>query len=222
LTDQAFLLFKYWDELAPVFDDADADYLAGFMSKERGHHYEGEDVLVLSKNGGGDYIYTPHRVMGRTSGEDDPFKIDQEWGAEPRFQTIKTGTTMEVLNPYEMQEPQVVINVVETSPALQDPFITINGGGRLAVTGAIQPGEYMKFEGGGTVNVYDNNWKLLRSLPARTQLFTVNKGGNTFTTAAGSGSTTADLRVQFITLGPVYILETNKHLKGKAGGLSVR
>jgi len=51
LTDYAVQLFKYWVELAPVFDTADADYVASFLSKERGHHFEGEDVLVLSKNG---------------------------------------------------------------------------------------------------------------------------------------------------------------------------
>ena len=73
----------------------------------------------------------------------------------------------------------------------------------------------MKFEGGSTVNVYDENWNLLRTLPATAKAFTVNKGNNTITTAAGSGSDTADLRVQFITLGPVYVLESNKHLSDK-------
>ena len=212
LTEYAFGLFKYWIELAPVFDDADADYVAGFL-KKAGNHYQGEDVLVLSKNGDGDYIYTPHRVMGRTSGEDAPFKIDQEWGAVPRFQNIKAPATLELLNPYQQQEPQVVIRVEHGSKALQDPLIKVNGKGELAVKGEIQANEYMKFEGGNTVKVYDNNWNLLRSLPAMAQSFTVNKGNNTVTTAAGRGSDTPDLRVQFITLGPVYVLKSNKHLQ---------
>jgi len=212
LTGYAFQLFKYWIELAPVFDDADADYVAGFLRKT-GNHYGGEDVLVLSKNGEGDYIFTPHRVMGRTSGEDAPFTIDQEWGAVPRFQNITAGTTMELLNPYDAQEPQVVIYVVETSSALKNPIIKVNGRGELSVKGEIQPNEYMKFESGNTVNVYDYNWNLLRSLPAMTKSFTVNKGNNTVTTTAGSGSDTPDLRVQFITLGPTYVLESNKHLQ---------
>jgi hypothetical protein len=216
LTDYAFQLFKYWVELAPVFDDADADYVAGFLTKG-GNHYKGEDVLVLSKNGDGDYIYTPHRVMGRPSGKDPLIRIDQEWGAVPRFQDIKAGTTMELLNPYEKQEPQVVILVEHGSKALRDPLIKVNGKEGLAVEGEIQPNEYMKFDGGNTVNVYDKNWNLLRTLPATTQSFTVNKGNNTVTTAAGSGSDTPDLRVQFITLGPVYVLESNKHLSGQVG-----
>lgn len=211
LADYAFELFKYWIELAPVFNDADADYVAGFLTK-RGNHYQGEDVLVLSKNGVGDYIYTPHRVMGRTSGEDPLIQIDQEWGAVPRFQNIKAPATMELLNPYEKQEPEVVIRVEHGSKALKDPLIKANDKGELAVKGEIQPNEYMKFEGGRTVNVYDENWNLLRTLPATVKAFTVNKGNNTVTTAAGSGSDTPDLRVQFITLGPVYVLESNKHL----------
>ena len=212
LSGYAFQLYKYWIELAPVFDDADADYVAGFVKKD-GNHSQGEDVLVLSKSGNGDYIYTPHRVMGRTSGEDSLIHIDQEWGAVPRFQNIKAGTTMELLNPYEQQEPQVVIRVEQDSKVLQNPLIKVNGKGELSIRGEIQANEYMKFEGGNTAQVYDCNWNLLRSLPAKSNSFNVNKGSNTFTTAAGSGSETADLRVQFITLGPVYVLKSNKHLK---------
>ncbi|MDP4879814.1 MAG: hypothetical protein NWR36_08000 [Opitutales bacterium] len=66
---------------------------------------------MLSKNGGDAYIYTPHRVLGRTSGEDPLIHIDQEWGSIPRYQKIQTGTTIELLNPYQKQEPQVVIYV---------------------------------------------------------------------------------------------------------------
>jgi hypothetical protein len=211
LTGYAFQLFKCWVELAPVFDDADADYVTGFLTKD-GNHSQGEDVLVLSKNADGDYIYTPYRVMGRTSGRDPFIQIDQEWGAVPRFQNIKAPATMELLNPYAQQQPQVVIRVEHGSPALQDPLIKVNGKGELAIKGEIQANEYMQFEGGNSVKVYDNNWNLLRSLPATTQSFTVNKGNNTVTTAVGRGTDTPDLRVQFITLGPVYVLESNKHL----------
>ncbi len=124
LTREALALFGNWIELAPVFDNKDADYVAGFLQKG-GNHYQGEDVLVLGKNGDGKYIFTPHRVMGRTSGKDAPFTIDQEWGAVPRFQDITAGTTMELLNPYGAQEPQVVIYVKESSPALKNPIITL-------------------------------------------------------------------------------------------------
>ncbi len=210
LTDYALQLFKNWVELAPVFDDADADYVAGFLQKG-GNHYQGEDVVVLSKQENGDYIFTPHRVMGRTSGEDPFIHIDQEWGAVPRFQNIKPGTSMELFNPYEKQRPQVVIRVEHDSETLINPLIKLNGKGELAINGEINANEYMKFEGGNTVDVYDCNWNLIRNLPASTKSFVVNKGNNTITTLAGNNAV-SDLRVQFITLGQVYVLESNKHL----------
>jgi hypothetical protein len=216
LMDEALELFGDWIKLAPVYDDADVAYVASKMKKRKGSsHYEGEDVLVLSKDHTGRYIYTPHRVMGRTSGEDPLIHIDQEWGAIPRYQKIKIGTTIELLNPYGKQEPQVVIFVEEKSPTLKDPIIRVDGGG-LAVTGEIQPSEYMKFAGGDLVTVYDKNWNLLRNLPAISKSFIVNKGNNTVTVADGSGSGTIDIKVQLITLGPVYVLESNKHLKQNA------
>uniref|UniRef100_UPI0035653E22 hypothetical protein n=1 Tax=Pontiella sp. TaxID=2837462 RepID=UPI0035653E22 len=209
LTGAAFDLFKMWIELAPVFDDADADYVSGFLSSDGGH-WKGEDVLVLGTNAAGRYIFTPHRVMGRTSGEDDVIYIDQEWGAVPRFQNIAAGATLELYNPNAAQEPQVVIRVEEGSSSLNDPLITVNGTGTLSVSGAVDAGEYMQFDGGSTVRVYDENWNLDRTLPATATDFVVKAGNNDITTAAASGG--AELRVQYITLGPEYVLESNNPL----------
>ncbi len=210
LTDEAFQLFQFWIELAPVFDDTDLGYVSGFLSADSGH-WKGEDVLVLGKDGNDDYIFTPHRVMGRVSGEDALIHIDQEWGAVPRFQDISAGATLSLFNPYQVQEPQVVIRVELDSAALEDPVITINGSGTLAVEGAIQAGEYLKFTSGQSVAVYDANWNFDRSLPAVVTNFSVNVGNNEIHTASGGGGS-PELRVQYITLGPVYLLESNKHL----------
>jgi len=117
-----------------------------------------------------------------------------------------------VLNPYETQEPQVVINVKEGSKPLKNPVIKINGSGELKVTGEVQAYEYLKFARGGA-KVYDKNWNFLRSLPVKASSLSVSKGKNTVTVAAGGGSGSADFRVQFITLGPVYLLKSNEHLK---------
>lgn len=224
LMDEALALYKDWVALAPVYDDADVEYIKTQMKKRRGSsHYEGEDALVLSQNADGDYIYTPHRVMGRTSGEDPLIHIDQEWGSIPRYQKIQTGTTMDLLNPYDAQEPQVVIRIDEGSKALQDPLIKMPDGGGLEVSGEIHPGEYMKFEGGDSVNIFDSNWNLKHTLPAKTKSFIFKKGENTVTVSSGSGAVTTDIKTQFITLGPVYILETNKHLTGSlriSGGIT--
>ncbi|MDF7823587.1 hypothetical protein P4B35_06140 [Pontiellaceae bacterium B12227] len=211
LSDDVLQLLRYWLEVAPVLDDADVAYIDSMMTKVGGH-YQSEDVLVLGKNGNGDYVFTPHRIMGRTSGEDPFYHIEQEWGSVPRFQEIPAGTTMQLHNPYAAQEPQVVIRVVETSATLEDPLITINGTGTLSISGDIQPGEYMKYTGGGTVGVYDNNWNLVRTLPAAASSFTVNGGSNSVTTAAGSGSGSPDLMVQYIALDDAYVLEANNNL----------
>ncbi len=213
LMDEALALFKDWIKLAPVYDDADVAYVATKMKRRKGsNHYEGEDVLVLGKDPDGRFIYTPHRVMGRTSGEDTLIHIDQEWGAIPRYHEITAGATMELLNPYDAQEPQVVIRVEEDSQILRDPLIQVNGSGELAVNGEIQPGEYMKFEGGDSVMVYDNNWNLLRTMPVVTRAFIVRNGNNSVTVSPGRGSGSPEIKTQFIALGSIYVLETNKHL----------
>ena len=211
LSDYCFTLFSYWQALGPAFTDADAAYVKKYVFKN-GNHNKGPDVLVLSKNRNGDFIFTPHRVMGRTSGEDEPFTIDQEWGAVPRWQKIPAGTTMELSNPYEEQQLQAMIWVEESSPALHDPIITVNGSGTLSVEGNINPMEYMQFEGGYSVKVYDKNWNLLRTLPATATNFTANKGDLTVTTAAGSGNDKPNLWVQYVTLGSEYVLQSNKYL----------
>ncbi|MDF7809730.1 hypothetical protein P4E94_19990, partial [Pontiellaceae bacterium B12219] len=101
------------------------------------------------------------------------------------FQDIAAGTTIELYNPNAAQTPQVVIRVEESSVALQDPLITVNGSGTLSVSGDIQPGEYMQYEGSSTVNVFDENWNFDRTLSAVATDFSVDAGTNTVTTAAG-------------------------------------
>ncbi|MFC1761199.1 hypothetical protein ACFL6U_03870 [Planctomycetota bacterium] len=214
LSDYAFKLFSYWQAVGPAFTDADAAYVRKYVLRN-GNHCKGPDVLVLSKNSNADFIFTPHRVMGRTSGEDEPFRIDQEWGAVPRWQKIQAGTSMELSNPYAAQQLRTTIWVEDSSPALQDPLLTVNGSRSLSVKGTIQPNEYMQFEGGYSVKVYDKNWNLLRILPASATNFTANQGELTVTTAAGSGNDKPNLWVQYITLGPEYVLKSNKHLSGK-------
>jgi len=209
--DGVLELFGYWQEVIPVIHANDIAYL-GSLATLTGGHYRSEDVPVLGKNEAGQYTFTPHRIMGRTSGEDALYQIEQEWGSVPRFQSITAGTEMVLSNPNAAQVPQVVIRVVETSTTLVDPLITLNTTGTLAVTGDVQPGEYLKYEGGTTATVYDNNWNVLRTLPAVATAFETVTGENTVLTGSGAGATTSDLMVQYITLGTPYILEANNSL----------
>jgi hypothetical protein len=215
LLDESLELFKDWIKLAPVYDTADVAYVKRHLQKKKGsNHYEGEDVLVLSQDSQGRYIYTPHRIMGRTSGEDPLIFIDQEWGAIPRRQQIQADTTMELLNPYDAQEPRVVIYVEENSTPWQDPLISVNGSGQLAVAGEVAANEYMCFDGGDSVMVYDSNWNELRKLPASAADFVVKQGANSITTSSATGHKAEEvaLKVQYITVGPEYVLESNQHL----------
>ncbi|MDF7809619.1 hypothetical protein P4E94_19430, partial [Pontiellaceae bacterium B12219] len=59
---------------------------------------------------------------------------------------------------------------------------------------------------------FDENWNFDRTLSAVATDFSVDAGTNTVTTAAGSGTDTPDLRVQYITVGDVYVLESNNNL----------
>jgi hypothetical protein len=210
--DEAFELFQYWIELAPVYDDADTEYVSDYLIDVSGsNHHQGEDVLVLSKNSDDKYIYTPHRIMGQTSGEDEYIHIDQEWGTVPRYQYISAGASLDLYNPYDEQQPQVLFYVDEETSTLQDLVITVNGTGTLIITGDINPDEYMKYESGNTATVYDENWNVLRTLPVTVSDFTVTNGDNTLLVEATSN--TDDLRVQFITLDEPYVLETNNYLE---------
>lgn len=221
LTDYAFELFNYWKELAPVITDADVNYMNSFLTEKVGTHYRGPDVVMLSKDNDGKYIFTPHRVMRQTSGTDDLFRVSQEWGAIALWHNISTGTTLELENPYAQQQMQVMMWVDEFTTALKDPVFTVNGSGTLSVTGTVEPMEYMNYTGGNTVSVYDENWNFQRTLPAVANNFIANNGTVSVKTESGSGSS-SDVRVQFITLGTAYDLTTNAVLEAMENtGISV-
>ncbi len=63
-----------------------------------------------------------------------------------------------------------------------------------------------------SVKVYDKNRNLQRILSATDTNFTFIKGKLRVTTTAGSGKDKANQWGQYITLGPEYVLESNKHL----------
>ncbi|MDF7800139.1 hypothetical protein P4C99_11740 [Pontiellaceae bacterium B1224] len=211
LFDEMNHLFGDWIKLAPVLHDDDVAYVDSFMWKN-GNHYESEEVLVLSTNAAGKYVWTPHHVMGRTNGSDAPFLIEQEKGTHARKQTIAAGTTLTLNNP----EPAQVLNFVirvdhEGSASLINPTVSLGSGGSLTVTGTVASGQYLEYYGGSTAQLYDNNWNLLGNLPAANSSFSVSSGANTVTVNNG-GSSTPTIETQFIVLGAAYVLKTNDNL----------
>jgi hypothetical protein len=209
LFDEMNSLFGDWIKLAPVLHDDDVDYVDSFMTRD-GNHYESEEALVLSTNALGQYIWTPHHVMGRTDGSDAPFLIEQEKGTHARKQTIASGTALSLTNPYGTKNLNFVIRVDhEGLASLLNPTITIGGSGSLTVTGTAAPGQYLYYYGGSTAQLYDNNWNLISEFPVVSSSFTVASGANTITVSDGGS---ANLETQFIVLGDVYVLKANDNL----------
>lgn len=211
LSSQVITLFRDWQLIAPKLATADINYLAANMTKTPGSsHYQSEDVQVLQKNGA-NYVFVPHHVMGRTNGQDAPWSIKQEKGAVARKQAIKAGDTLELNNPKAAQALTFVIRNSDKALSLTNPRIEINGaGGSLQATGILAPGEYLQYEGGVTANVCDQNWKVVRTLPVTTSVFTVPAGPVSVRT---TGTGTPALEVQFIVLGTPYVLATNGNLQ---------
>ncbi|WP_372798391.1 hypothetical protein [Pontiella sp.] len=207
-------LFGDWIKLAPVLHDDDVDYVDSLMERTPGSgHYQSEAALVLSTNVLGQYIWTPHHVMGRTDGSDAPFWIEQEKGTHARKQTITAGETLTLDNPEIAQNLNFVIRVDhEGTASLTDPSVTLGSGGALSVAGTVTPGEYLEYYGGSTAQLYDNNWNLQSNLTVSVSgTFEAVSGSNTVTVSDGAGASPT-IDTQFIVLGDVYTLKTNGNL----------
>jgi hypothetical protein len=210
LTGEILQLWQYWLQLAPVFHDDDLAYVAQYTTKTPGsNHYQSEYVLALSVNSDNKYVFTPVHVMGQEG--DDPWKIDQEWGAIPRKQIISVGDTLALSNPLSAQSLSFIIrNMYVTSAVLTDPVIEISGSGSVQVSGSLNSGEYLEYTGGNTATVYDKNWNFLRNLSVQVQSSFTVPSGDVSVTVGGSGS--PSLEVQFIVSGVPYVLKANDAL----------
>lgn len=209
LTQYAFQLFKYWKEILPVLTDEDAQYIANSLSGKVKNHYKGNIVLVLSKNSEGKYIFTPHTVLSRTTGEDFMF-VDQEWTGISPWQSVSTGGELRLYNPNKEQTLQFYIKNENDAQKYINPYISLSNGGYIAIKGELGQDEYMHYCGGDTVAVYDSNWVYQRTLKATVHNFIAPH--DTFTVKLEAGSGSADIMTLFVTLGEPYVLKTNEVL----------
>ncbi|RMD82748.1 MAG: hypothetical protein D6820_03240, partial [Lentisphaerae bacterium] len=216
LTEEMFTLQTYWSALLPKMSEADFAYLKKLLKRiRRGHHYQSEDIPVLIKENGV-FKIQPHRIMGRANGKDKPTYFVQEGGSMLRKQRITAGESLQLVNPYQPQPPQVYIRVTEknTQP-LVNPRIEV-GNGYVQIRGSIAPHNYLFYDGTKQEAViYDRNWNILHKVPVSGQHFVMPKGtarvcvrNSDQTNRAGK----INLEVQFVTLGPKYTLEANKAL----------
>lgn len=94
----------------------------------------------------------------------------------------------------------------ETPSTLKNPVIHA-GSGTLTITGDIKSDQYLWYQGGATVGVYDLNWHLLATLPVTLKDYAVDKGFSEFWIDGQSDNPPPWLDVQFISKGEVTPIE---------------
>lgn len=210
LSADMFQLYRYLQELAPVFDDADIDYLSTMLEKD-GNHFKGEYVNVLSKNSSNQYIYTPYLVLGESNGKTAPWSIYQELGAVPRKQTTATSKTLSLTNPEPTSDLSLIFHVSDATKSLVNPKVTLENGGYIEFTGTIEPGEYLQYEAGDTTATrFDKNWKVIATIPISKSNFIAVNGD--FTALLTGTGTTVAVETQYYVEGTPYVLATNSKL----------
>lgn len=210
LTSEIFNIVAQLHELTPVFDDADIDYLATTMTKI-GTHYKGDYVNVLSKNSSNQYIYTPHLVLGLSDGSTDPWTVIQEIGAQPRQQITATGETLSLTNPEPTSDLNLIFHISDASNSLIDPKVSLENGGFIEFAGTIEPGEYLQYEAGATTATrYDENWKVVSTIPVTESNFIAVNGDFTALLTCTVAGVAVD--TQYYVKGTPYVLATNSKL----------
>lgn len=102
---------------------------------------------------------------------------------------------------------------------LVDPVIHV-GTGTLAIRGEVGCDEYLTYEGGQTVQVFDRNWKPLRTLPAKATDLIAGADVPFRVTHEGQGPQPW-LEVQVITRGEPHVM-TTKPCANAPGGMPCR
>jgi hypothetical protein len=90
--------------------------------------------------------------------------------------------------------------VGEKPSSIKDPVIHA-GAGTLAIQGEVKSGQYLWYQGGDKVGVYDKNWNLQSTLPAVLQDYAVDKGFSEYGIDGEAAAPAPWFDVQFITKG---------------------
>jgi hypothetical protein len=97
--------------------------------------------------------------------------------------------------------------VGEKPSSIKDPVIHA-GAGTLAIQGEVKSGQYLWYQGGDKVGVYDKNWNLQSTLPAVLQDYAVDKGFSEYGIDGEAAAPAPWFDVQFITKGETFKLDT--------------
>ena len=100
--------------------------------------------------------------------------------------------------------PKVLIEnlrmVGEKSSSVKNPGVHA-GAGTLAIQGEVKSGQYLWYQGGDSVGLYDMNWNLQATLPVVATNYTVEKGVSEFWIEGECAAPEPWFDVQFITKG---------------------
>jgi hypothetical protein len=90
---------------------------------------------------------------------------------------------------------------------LRDPVIRV-GEGSLQVKGSVETGDYLQYQGGNLVGVYDENWNHKADLPVETSNFIMPRGKAEIQITVSDDAPRPWISTQFITLGePIPIAQ---------------
>ncbi len=97
----------------------------------------------------------------------------------------------------------------ERPSELRDPVVRL-GDGTLRVTGAVATGDYLQFQGGDRVQVYDRNWNHKADLPVETRNFIMPQGAAAVQVTVADDAPRPWISTQFITRGEAIPLAGNE------------
>ena len=103
-------------------------------------------------------------------------------------------------------QPKVLIEnlrMVGENPSSVKNLTVHAGNGTLTVQGEVKTDQYLWYQGGDSVGVYDLNWHLLQTLPVVRQNYEVDKGFNEFWIDGECATPAPWFDAQFITKGDV-------------------
>jgi hypothetical protein len=98
--------------------------------------------------------------------------------------------------------------LADVDSELCNPIITI-GSGSLSIKGKVATGDYLKFDGGDSAQIYDCNWNHKRDLPVEKRDFTMPEGEAKIHVTVSDDAPRPWISTQFITRGEPIPLAMN-------------
>jgi hypothetical protein len=96
--------------------------------------------------------------------------------------------------------------VGNTPSSIKDPVIHA-GAGTLSIKGEVKTDQYLWYQGGDSVGVYDLDWHLVKNLPVERKDYEIEHGFNEFWIEGEAANPAPWFDVQFIAKGDSVVLK---------------